>query len=94
MIKRINNLLESLPITIVGGVFLAISFVLSSVGIDLIIDPACITIIICGLPLLYLGKRRLINLFCQQSYTKRFKQFYKKHQKLNIYLIDKKMQIQ
>lgn len=47
--------------TIVGGVFLVISFVLPKTGINLIADPAWITVIICGIPLLYLAIQRIIH---------------------------------
>lgn len=46
--------------TVIGGVFLIISFTLSRMGIDLSADPAWITVIICGIPLLYLALWRII----------------------------------
>ena len=60
MIKRMNDFLAGLPMTIVGGVFLVMSFVFSRVGIVLPIDVAWVTVIICGIPLLYLAVWRVI----------------------------------
>lgn len=60
MIKRINDLLAGLPLTIVGGVFLVLSFSLPKIGVELPIDPAWITVIISGIPLLYLAVWRII----------------------------------
>ncbi|MDE6663056.1 MAG: cadmium-translocating P-type ATPase [Lachnospiraceae bacterium] len=70
MIKRINDFLAGLPMTIVGGIFLVMSFVLPRISTatsdkglpinPLPWDPAWVTIIICGLPLLYLAVWRII----------------------------------
>ena len=59
---KIIQTLERLKMTIVGGVFLLISliFVLSGTAIPVYLDPAWITIIICGIPLVYLALSRLI----------------------------------
>ncbi|HII09134.1 MAG TPA: cation-translocating P-type ATPase, partial [Methanosphaera sp.] len=48
--------------TIVGGIFLLISlyFVLTGTPIPTYMDPAWITVIICGIPLVYLALTRLI----------------------------------
>lgn len=61
MLKRINDLLAGLPMTIVGGVLLVFSFVLPRVGVSLPIDPAWGTVVICGIPLLYLAVLRIIH---------------------------------
>lgn len=61
MLKRINDLLAGLPMTIVGGVLLVFSFVLPRVGVSLPIDPAWGTVVICGIPLLYLAVWRIIH---------------------------------
>ena len=61
MIKRINDFLAGLPMTIVGGIFLLMSFVLPRLGLTLPADPAWITVVICGLPLLYLAIRRIFR---------------------------------
>ena len=59
--KKINDLLAGLPMTIVGGVFLILSFVLRKTGVSLAADPAWATVIICGIPLLYLSVWRIIH---------------------------------
>ncbi|OJT84254.1 copper-translocating P-type ATPase [Clostridioides difficile] len=58
--KRICDFLGGVPMTLIGGIFVIISFVLSRLGIQLVIDPAWVTVIICGVPLLYLSIWRLI----------------------------------
>ena len=60
MIKKINTFLSSLPMTIIGGIFLILSFIFMKNKINIFIDPAWITVIICGIPLLYLAISRLI----------------------------------
>ncbi len=64
MIKRINDFLAGLPMTIAGGIFLVISFVFPRVGFAFkdhaLPDPAWVTVIICGIPLLYLAVWRVI----------------------------------
>ncbi len=61
MLKKINDFLASLPATIIGGVFLILSFVLSKIEIRLPIDPAWITVVVSGIPLLYLAIWRIIH---------------------------------
>lgn len=61
MIKKINDFLAGMPMTLVGGAFLILSFVLPRVGISLPVDPARITVIISGIPLLYLAVWRIIH---------------------------------
>lgn len=60
MLKKINDFLAGIPMTIVGGVFLVISLVLSLTGNKIPIDPAWVTVVICGIPLLYLSIWRII----------------------------------
>ena len=60
MLKKMNDFLAGVPATLVGGVFLVLSFVLPRVGVNLSIDPAWITVIISGIPLLYLAVWRII----------------------------------
>ncbi|MBO5523625.1 MAG: cation-translocating P-type ATPase [Roseburia sp.] len=60
MLKRVNDFLAGLPMTIVGGVFLIMSFVFPRAGIILPVNPAWITVAICGIPLLYLAIWRII----------------------------------
>ena len=61
MLKKINDFLAGLPMTIIGGVFLVFSFVLPRIGVNLPVDPAWATIIISGIPLLYLSVWRTIH---------------------------------
>ena len=60
MLKRINDVLPGLPMTIIGGVLLVFSFVLPRVDVSLPIDPAWGTVVISGIPLLYLAVWRII----------------------------------
>ncbi|MEE3419002.1 MAG: cation-translocating P-type ATPase [Methanosphaera sp.] len=57
------GVLEGLKMTIVGGVFLLFSlyFVLTGTSIPNYLDPAWVTVFICGIPLVYLALTRLIN---------------------------------
>ncbi|WP_455104249.1 heavy metal translocating P-type ATPase [Peptostreptococcus sp.] len=61
MLKKINDFLVGIPMTIVGGVFLVISLVLSPTGNKIPVDPAWVSVIICGIPLLYLSIWRIIH---------------------------------
>lgn len=60
MLKRINDFLAGLPMTIAGGICLIVSFVTPRAGFSLPVDPAWITVFICGIPLLYLAVWRVI----------------------------------
>lgn len=60
MIKKVNYLFSGIPMTIVAAVFLSASLVLLLNGISLPVDPAWVTVVICGFPLLYLSVTRLI----------------------------------
>lgn len=59
--KKLTDFLAGLPMTAVGGAFLILSFVLTKIGIDMPVDPAWITVIISGVPLLYLAVWRIIH---------------------------------
>lgn len=61
MLEKVRSRLTSIPATLLGGVFLILSFVFSKLGYTLPVDPAWITIIISGLPLLYSAIRKLIR---------------------------------
>lgn len=61
MIEKINALLAGIPMTILGGVLLILSFTLPRAGVILPVDPAWITVIICGIPLLYLAVWRILH---------------------------------
>jgi heavy metal translocating P-type ATPase len=58
--KRINDFLAGIPMTIVGGVFLAASLILMLMKIEVPVDPAWVSVIVCGIPLLYLAIWRII----------------------------------
>lgn len=60
MLKKINDILAGMPMTLIGGVFLIFSFALPRIGVRLSVDPAWITVIISGIPLLYLAVWRII----------------------------------
>lgn len=59
--KKINDFLAGLPMTIVGGIFLVLSLVLSKCNVAFPVDPAWVTVIISGIPLLYLSIWRIIH---------------------------------
>lgn len=56
-----NDLLAGVPMTVLGGFFLTLSFVLPRIGIGLPVDPAWVTVFISGIPLLYLAVWRIIH---------------------------------
>lgn len=58
--KKTVDFLAGIPMTIVGGIFLALSLLLPRLDVILPIDPAWVTVIVSGVPLLYLAVRRLI----------------------------------
>lgn len=60
-LERIEEMLTGIPATIVSGIFLLLSFALPKVGITLPVDPAWITVLISGLPLLYAAIRKLVK---------------------------------
>lgn len=61
MFKKINDILSGIPATLIGGIFLVCSLLLPKFGIDLPVDPAWVTVIISGIPLLYLAVWRSIH---------------------------------
>ncbi len=70
MLKKVNDFLAGLPMTIVGGVFLLIDLVPHLIGEFggpevkipfLPFDPAWVTVITCGIPLIYLSVWRTIH---------------------------------
>ena len=61
MIKKIVKQLESLSMTIIGGIFLLASFILPRTGFPKCVNLAWVTIVISGIPLLYLAVIRLIK---------------------------------
>ena len=70
MLKKLNDFLAGLPMTIVAGAFLLLDLIPhlmeefgggSAFPAFLPFDPAWVTIIICGIPLLYLAVWRIIH---------------------------------
>lgn len=60
MLKRLSDFLAGIPMTVIGGVFLAVSLAMMLSGIEFPVDPAWITVFICGIPLVYLALTRLL----------------------------------
>lgn len=58
--EKLIHFLEGMKMTIVGGVALLVSLGLWLADVSVALDPAWITIVICGLPLLWLAVTRLI----------------------------------
>lgn len=58
--KKWIEILEGVPATVIGGVFLVLSFALPKFGINLPLDAAWITVFISGIPLVYSAIRKLI----------------------------------
>lgn len=70
MIKRINDLLPGLPMTIVSGIFLLLDLIphlskefgFGDISISLLpFDPAWVAVVISGIPMLYLAIWRIIH---------------------------------
>ncbi len=59
--KKLIGFLSSVPMVIVGGVFLVLSLVFTKTGLDLPVDPAWVTVFISGVPLLHLALWRVIH---------------------------------
>lgn len=59
--KKIIHVLESIPATIIGGIFLIASFVFPKVGIEILGNLAWVTILISGSPLVYTAVKKLIR---------------------------------
>lgn len=64
MIKKLSEIIEfceGIPATVVSGIFLILSLILPEIGITAPVSPACVTVIISGLPLFYSAIRKLIK---------------------------------
>ena len=61
MIKKISDFLSGVPMTIVSGVFIVASLIRSLTDLAVPLDPAWVSVVISGLPLLYLAISRIIN---------------------------------
>lgn len=59
--KKFIHVLESIPATIIGGIFLIASFVFPKVGMEVFGNLAWVTILINGLPLVYAAVKKLIR---------------------------------
>ncbi len=59
MLKRINDFLAGWPMTLVGGVFLLASFLLPRRGVPQGQYAAWVSVIVCGVPLVYLALWRI-----------------------------------
>ncbi len=57
--KKINNFFSGIGMTVVAGIFLVLSLIFMLTGFEFFIDPAWVTIIISGIPMLYLALTRL-----------------------------------
>lgn len=60
MLKKLNDFLAGIPMTVISGIALAVSLVLSVTDTTVPIDPAWAAVIISGIPLLYLSIWRII----------------------------------
>lgn len=60
MLKKICEALEGIIPTAISGVFLAASLILTLTGVTLPVNPAWVTVIISGFPLVYSAIRKLI----------------------------------
>lgn len=60
MVKKINDFLAGWYMTVIAGIFLIASFVMPKAGYAYADNLAWVTIVICGLPLLYLAIWRII----------------------------------
>lgn len=58
--KKAFDILSGLKATIIGGVFLLASLILMLLKVEIPFDPAWVTVVICGYPLLYLAIWRII----------------------------------
>ena len=61
MLKKINDFLAGWPMTILGGVFLLLSFILPRAGMAWGESLAWVCVVICGIPLAYLAVWRVIH---------------------------------
>lgn len=61
MLKRINDFLSGVLMTIIGGLFLVVSLILMLTDRAFPVDPAWVAILICGIPLVYLSVWRILH---------------------------------
>ena len=60
MLEKMCNYFAGVKMTIVSGIFLAMSLILLIKGVEVPVDPAWVTVILSGYPLLYLAITRLV----------------------------------
>ncbi|MCL2628865.1 MAG: cadmium-translocating P-type ATPase [Oscillospiraceae bacterium] len=60
ILEKLNDFLSSLLITIIGGVFLAAGLTLRLLDIHIPVDPAWVSVALCGYPLLYSAIHRIL----------------------------------
>lgn len=60
MFKKVSDFLAGVPMTIVSGIFIVASFITELNSIAVLIDPAWASVVISGVPLLYLAASRII----------------------------------
>ncbi len=61
MFKKLIGVFSAVPATLVGGAFLVMSFALPKLGVSLPVDPAWVTVMLSGVPILYSAVRKLIK---------------------------------
>ena len=61
MLQKLCDLFAGTKCTIVSGIFLAASLILMLTGTEVAIDPAWVTVVLSGYPLLYLAITRLVR---------------------------------
>ncbi len=60
MFRKVSDLFAGCKMTVVSGVFLALSLSLLLTGMEFPVDPAWVTVVLSGYPLLYLAITRLV----------------------------------
>ncbi|MCD8212036.1 MAG: cation-translocating P-type ATPase [Oscillospiraceae bacterium] len=61
MWKKIMDFLSSVPVTVIGGILLVISLVLSLTETAVPVDPAWVTVVLCGIPNAEQAVRRIVT---------------------------------
>ncbi len=60
MLREICEKMAGVKMTVVSGIFLALSLVLLLTGKSLPVDPAWVSVLLSGLPLVYLAVSRMV----------------------------------
>ena len=60
MLKKLCDLFAGTRCTVISGIFLAVSLILMLTGTEVPVDPAWVTVVLSGYPLLYLAVTRLV----------------------------------